>query len=69
MRVYINHIYKNLILQDTQIEFKSFINYYNTKNLAQNNFYDIMDKKIKDFIERWKKRLRFPKLPPPTCPA
>ena len=29
-----------------------------------------MDKKIKDFIERWKKRLRFPKLPPPpSCPA
>jgi len=28
-----------------------------------------MDKKIKDFIERWKKRLRFPKMPPPTCPA
>jgi len=30
---------------------------------------DKIDKKIKDFIERWKKRLRFPKLPPPTCPA
>jgi hypothetical protein len=29
-----------------------------------------MDKKIKDFIERWKKRLRFPKiLPPPPAPA
>ena len=30
-----------------------------------------MDKKIKDFIEKWKKRLRFPKMspPPPTCPA
>jgi len=28
-----------------------------------------MDDKIKDFIEKWKKRLRFPKLPPPTCPA
>jgi len=28
-----------------------------------------MDKRIKDFIERWKKRLRFPKMPPPTCPA
>ena len=29
-----------------------------------------MDDKIKDFIEKWKRRLRFPKLPPPpTCPA
>jgi len=28
-----------------------------------------MDEKIKDFIEKWKKRLRFPKLPPPPCPA
>jgi len=29
-----------------------------------------MDKKIKDFIEKWKRRLRFPKLPPPkACPA
>jgi len=28
-----------------------------------------MDEKIKDFIEKWKKRLRFPKLPPPACPA
>ena len=31
--------------------------------------YVIMDKKIKDFIEKWKKRLRFPKMTPPTCPA
>ena len=28
-----------------------------------------MDKKIRDFIEKWKKKLRMPKIPPPTCPA
>jgi len=28
-----------------------------------------MDKKIKDFIDRWKKRLRFPKILPPPAPA